>query len=290
VVFAIAGMYIHRDVLWVFTKIPYATLESVYGKGPWYHFLYQMYYISGPVTCTLALAGIAAITVSWVKNKLAFTDDALNKKLILTAGMFLAFLAAHSIFWALGIFASLGLTRVVVGVAPSIALLALTGLNFLIPATTKKVVAFAAMLLILAGEYAETFWYAPTAVNREEFVLSEGQRYVAYTVSPYVQEHYADYKVYLSDIALSFFLDKNLYDTTAFQVYHAKPTYRLKEKEVMVWDSMWSGTMHSISYDTLLSKPFLKLDTCFIQPLQNGITLKYAVFTANPDSLNTSHK
>lgn len=290
VVFALAGMFIYSDALWVFTKIPYATLESIYGKGPWYHFLYHMYYISGPVTCTLALAGIVSVVISWMKNKFTFTNSELNKKLFLSAGMLLAFLAAHSIFWALGIFGSLGLTRVVVGIVPSIAILSVAGLEFLIPATAKKLTAYVILLFIIAGEYAETFWYKPTAVNREEFLLNEGQQYIAYTVSPYVRDKYADYKVYLSDIALSYYLDKNLYDTTAFQVFHAKPTYRLKDHEVIVWDSMWSCIMHNISYDTLMSKPYLQLDTCFIKPLQNGVTLKYAVFTATPDSLNTSHK
>lgn len=290
IVYAIAGMFIYHDILWVFTRIPYATIESVYGKGEWYHFFFQMYYISGPVTCALAIGGVLSLAIRWVHNRFTFRHAELTKPLFLTAGMLLAFLTAHSMFWALGIFGSLGLTRVVVGMAPSVSLLAVVGLGAIVSFNPGKVIYYFVLLVSVGGECIETFMYSPTAVNKTEFILNEGQRHIAYDVAPYVREKYADYTVYLSDLALSYYIDKNLYDTSARQVYQTKPSFHLKEKEVIVWDTIWTGTLHSISFDTLLSKPYLKLDTCFIRLLQNGTTSKIGVFVMNRDSISISHK
>ncbi|HET6990523.1 MAG TPA: glycosyltransferase family 87 protein [Bacteroidia bacterium] len=124
VVYSFAGYFVHHDLLWVFRKIPYAHLDSVYGKGPLFHFADKLLYLLGiPI---YILFGLGLISIIWetIKKKSNY-----NEQVLLFFG-FLAFFIAHSLFWYLGIFGSMGLVRVFIGIIPIIALIALKGYNF----------------------------------------------------------------------------------------------------------------------------------------------------------------
>src|SRR6218665_3878717 len=103
VVYSIAGWFIYHDLLWVFTKIPYATLGSVYGSGPLLHFVEQLINVVGVPVYALLWIGLIAI-VTGVINKRKGPEEG-----ILVVLGFLCFFVAHSLFWYLGIFNSMGL-------------------------------------------------------------------------------------------------------------------------------------------------------------------------------------
>lgn len=42
IVYGIVGAIFHKDILWVIHKMPYRTLEHVYGKGSLFHFVDQL--------------------------------------------------------------------------------------------------------------------------------------------------------------------------------------------------------------------------------------------------------
>jgi len=125
VIYSIAGWFVYHDVLWVFNKIPYATLSSVYGKGELFNFIYKLIYITGVPVYILFWAGAIAGMIKSFKNP--FKIDV--KKLILLSCF--AFIVGHSIFWYFGIFNSMGLIRVLVGIMPLLALIALEGFNLI---------------------------------------------------------------------------------------------------------------------------------------------------------------
>ncbi len=125
IVYSIAGYFVYHDLLWVFHKIPYARLDAVYGTGELTHFATQLFYILGLPSFILFLIGTYGVI-----------KDTLNKKvskgmLILVFFGFFIFLIAHSLFWYLGIFGSMGLTRVFICVIPLMALIMIRGFRLI---------------------------------------------------------------------------------------------------------------------------------------------------------------
>lgn len=125
VVYSITGFFVHHDLLWVFRKIPYARLDSVYGRGELTHFASQLFYILGLPALVLFLFGIFSI----IKD--LFNGRSTRIIPVIILGGFLCFFCAHTLFWYFGIFGSMGLTRVFICVMPLMALIMLKGFNLL---------------------------------------------------------------------------------------------------------------------------------------------------------------
>ena len=124
-IYSFLGYFIHHDLLWVIREIPYAHLDSVYGNGTLFHFSEKLFYLLGLPIYFLFVIGLIAICWDAIKKK-----SNLNEQVLLALG-FLSFFIAHSLFWFLGIFGSMGLLRVFICVMPIIALVALKGYNFI---------------------------------------------------------------------------------------------------------------------------------------------------------------
>lgn len=98
--------------LWVFNKIPYARLNSIYGEGDLLRFVEGLLHITGlPVYLLFWLGTI------W-SGVLLFRNKSTARWFFLVLLLFWTFLIAHALFWYLGIFNSMGLLRVLVGVHP----------------------------------------------------------------------------------------------------------------------------------------------------------------------------
>lgn len=291
VVISLLGYPYHESILWVFSENPYARTELLEGERHWHYFPVRMYYLIGPVSCFVLSAGILHTVYTYFKSKKSIQ---LHLTFWLICGSFLVVFIAHSIFWTFGMFGSIGLTRVIMGTMPCIAILCVAGFNLMTYPLYKlhsKFAEYVTESVLLISLFYFTFLYAPTAADlKSDFTLNEGQQFMAHQLSPYIKEKYTDDAFYFSDPALSHFLNQNLYDSTAFQLFYKKPDYRLRANEVIIWDEYWSFTLHNMSLDTLLSKPYLKLDTCFIHSLSNNSTMKYCVFVAREDSFSTFHK
>jgi hypothetical protein len=127
IVYSFAGFYIYKDLLWVFTQIPYAKLSSQYGHGPWVFFFKKMPAITGVANCLLIYSGVLFGLLSIIK---AFYNRDIKPVLIdrsFVIIIFIVFFIMHTTFWALGIFGSFGLTRVFVAIASVMILIAVYG-------------------------------------------------------------------------------------------------------------------------------------------------------------------
>ncbi len=122
--YTISGVFFHHDIFWVFKRIPYANMSSPYGSGKIFHFADQLYYIIGLPIYVLFVTGFVSLIAKVSKFRKS------PEEIILVFVGFLAFFVAHSLFWYLGIFNSMGLKRVFIGVIPLIAIIALMGFNF----------------------------------------------------------------------------------------------------------------------------------------------------------------
>ncbi|MEI7661108.1 MAG: hypothetical protein WCK34_02865 [Bacteroidota bacterium] len=175
--YSIAGYTTHHDLLWVFDRIPYATLSSAYGSGTLTHFAEQMFYVVGFPVYFLFIIGFLNLLRTAVAGRVNPEEH------ILVFLGFFCFFLAHSLFWYFGIFNSMGLKRVMIGVMPMIAIIALQGFNLLteefIPANRRTL----KMVLqgIIAG-YVVCFPFTgnPAAINwKRDMMLSPGQQAAA---------------------------------------------------------------------------------------------------------------
>ena len=125
--FGLIGWPVYGTPLWPFTANPYVGVESGYGEGQLSDFIFKFYYALGLPAFLLLMPGLLR-AVGWLAK--------LRSKSELGVLVFLGFggfFVAQSVLWGFGLFHSMGLARVVVGVIPLMALIALAGVNWLQP-------------------------------------------------------------------------------------------------------------------------------------------------------------
>ncbi len=254
--YSIAGYFVYGDLLWVFKKIPYASLNSVYGEGGLFHYVEQLVYVVGiPI---YFLIGIGIIGLLWK----AFKRQINSELFILILGGFLAFFVAHTLFWYLGIFNSMGLKRVFVGVMPLMAILALIGLNTLTEPVVirKKAIGRAIQLIIVIAVCVFPFTSNPAAVKPERDLLLSKDQLVANSMADYIQEEMGtEHRFIHMHPYLSQALDIDHFDTEKHMEMTTAILNELRPGDVLIWDSWFCVVERGISLEMLEKHPLLAL-------------------------------
>lgn len=154
-VYSVVGAVALGEPGWVFGRNPYATV-SAYGSGPWNHFLRNIPNLLGWVLTLLFGLGGARMVRALFRREERQTP-LFGAELLLVYGSITVFIAAHSIFWALGLFNSAGLARVLAVLAPLAAVVALNGLALLLELAKSEVakrrIRIAAVLAVAAWPF-----------------------------------------------------------------------------------------------------------------------------------------
>jgi hypothetical protein len=178
VVFSAAGAVVLGEPGWVFGHNPYAT-KSVYGHGEWDHFVFSLPGLLGWAILGLAVLGGVRMLLDWLqpaqRQRPWFVAE-----LLLVYVNFCVFIAAHTVFWGLGLFNSFGMARVLNVTVPLFAVAALNGLAWLtrwVPTReAARYVRIAAVLAVVvalfAGPRQDFTW-------KRDFVLPPDQQVVA---------------------------------------------------------------------------------------------------------------
>ena len=127
--YGMIGKFVGKDPLWYYYDYPYhASAVDIYGKGPfWNYFINQEHITGTPLSALLALSFIIVVSIILFKFKEVFQNN-------LSVFVFLVFFPAciyvfgHSYLWYAGKSASVGLYRIVGGVIPLLATIAMFGL------------------------------------------------------------------------------------------------------------------------------------------------------------------
>lgn len=267
IVYGIIGYPYYHDLLWIFTKIPYANQTATYGSGAWNHFLLQLNFQVGPIVYSLFWMGSIALGL-----KLIFKYDTWKnqsgavEKLWLVYGCFFAFLAAHSTFWALGIFNSMGLTRVFVSVMPLMAIIALDGLNALVTNDylNKKISTITLTVLVTAILITPFTLDKYKYQLKEDFLLSDDQLVLKQEVRPFMESHFKNYRVIFTDANVPFILDIDPFNSSQTGWYYdiQTPT-KLKESEVLLADKWFSRVEWGHPIENILNDSTLELNKAF---------------------------
>ncbi|WBO83424.1 hypothetical protein [Hymenobacter yonginensis] len=166
VVYGVVGLFVYGDFWWVFTRNAYPLVAPQYGHGELLHFVRNLPEVIGWVQFGLLGLGGAQMLWAWAQPLRRREPRLFTTELLLVYGSVVVFIGAHSVFWWKGIFASYGLMRVVNGVVPLLALVALNGVYLLAGALRterartrlRQGVAAVAVLVVLLGLRAGFRW------------------------------------------------------------------------------------------------------------------------------------
>ena len=247
-IFAAVGFFFGESPLWVATKIPYASLQSHYGSGELIHFAEQLIYMTGvPLIIFLLLGLIRSIAFKkWIvpHHKLTFST--------LLVGGFLLFFIAHSLFWYLGIFNSMGLKRVFGAITPLMAILALIGFNLLDKIRSnglKKTL----QLLILGYIFIFPFTSNPAAIDwKKDMNLSKAQQ-TAENAADYIlsSDTLKNKRFIYTDPYLGHALKIDPFDIEQQLILSPQVFSELRKGDVIIWDNWHSVIDYGVELSLL---------------------------------------
>lgn len=255
VVYSIAGSFVYGDLLWVFRKIPYAHLDSVYGHGELLHFTKELFYITGFPALILFCFG-------FIKTIISIRKKFIPEIHLLIAGAFLAFFIAHSLFWYFGIFGSMGLTRVFICVIPLMGLMMLEGLNLITGDFFKPFASTVIRSIILL--YIVIFPFTKTkgaVVFHRDMYLSNEQNAAFETAREIRSKYPVLPKIAFGCPTLALAMNIDPFDPVQHADLNPENIRNLKTGDLVIWDN------HFALLDTKLDKATLKNDPALAEIL-----------------------
>lgn len=248
VVYSIIGAFYYGDLLWVFTKIPYASTTSIYGSGDLFRFVDQLPFVVGIPSAVLL--GVGVVVSTWNVLRRKFNPE---MHLIVLFG-FLSYFIAHSLFWYLGIFNSMGLNRVLLGVMPFMAILALVGANALVDLAKsgkiQTVIAVVVAGLILIFPVLDN----PSSVHWKRDMNLSGEQKVAKQIAEFViNTEGREHRFIYAPPYLSVALQIDHFDKQKRMDINAEFMQYIKSGDIIIWDS-WFSVVDSHVPKELLQK------------------------------------
>jgi hypothetical protein len=240
-VYGVAGYPIYHNLLWVFTRIPYAHPNGVYGSGNWSHFFIHFPEIIGGPLYALLIIGLVGGAIKITAHR---EWENGGRRWVLICGSFLSYFLGHVIFWKFGIFNSLGLLRVLIGVLPMIVLIELEGLNALLllpmPGMAKQLIAY---ILIGTVTVFPLMNFDNSWNYKRDFCLSTSQL-ADKQATDYVKNNFAGYRqaqYYYDANYVSILLGIDFFDTTisrrVWEIYQHPP----RDTGFIIWDNYYSA-------------------------------------------------
>ncbi len=243
IVYSLAGYFIYHDILWVFTKIPYNNLGSPYGHGDLFHFFNELIYVTGVPGYVLFWTGYLFIIFKIFKRSVS-----LELVILIFLG-FSAYFTAHTLFWYLGIFNSMGLKRVLIGVMPLIAIISLTGFDFITGILIKNLLLKRVIgVLIIIYVMIFPFLHNPASVNwKKDMMLTEKQKIAKNISGKLADKKAAGHRFVFSDPYLSLALNIDYFDTEKRIELTNDYLKHVKSGDIIIWDNWFSKTQLNIS-------------------------------------------
>ena len=274
VLYSIAGYFIHYDLLWTFTKIPYSKLSSTYGSGEAFHFIEQLIYVIGIPFYVLFWTGSLLMIINFFRKKVHF------KVAYFLIGSVFAFIIAHSIFWYFGIFNSMGLKRVLICVIPFMAIIAAYGLQHIklfIQRYSEKA-AIASVFIIVSYTVLFPFTSNPAAINFENDLGLHLEQIEAKKVAQFILENYEKPKIIVGNTYFCEVLDIDCFDTSRKSFITREAVETSKSGDLIIWDNWFAVVEHGVGLEQLEQNPKFMMVFETTQTNVHGRYSKMAVF------------
>jgi hypothetical protein len=274
IVYSVAGYFVYENFLWVFTKIPYASLGSAYGSGKLLHFVDQMVYVTGVPIYILFWVGVISIVWKSVARKIS------PELQILVFLGFIAFFVAHSLFWYFGVFNSMGLKRVLIGVIPLIALIALMGYNFITEEVfkNKKNARLIIQGLLLGYIMLFPFTANPAAINWDRDMKLSKDQVTATRVVGYITRHFGTgHRFFYAHTYISELLNIDHFDPGKHLDLTRDFMSKTKPGDIIIWENWFCVVENDVTKETLDQTPGL-VNIYSLSNNDNGHEILYSVY------------
>lgn len=237
ILYGLAGFFVHGTVLWVFTEIPYATAHSVYGHGELLHFVKELLNVTGVPIYILFWIGFITLLVALFRKQFHLELH------ILVFGGLVCFFVAHSLFWYLGVFNSMGLKRVLIGVIPFIALIAIKGFELVAEELPSRFVLLQKALRVVLIGYIVVFPFTvnPSAINwQKDLKLSPDQDLAIRASKTILENNPSGNTLYYNYNYLSLPLHIDYFDPKKRMNISAQTIPMIKTGDILIWENLYA--------------------------------------------------
>jgi hypothetical protein len=277
-VYTIAGAFYYKDILWVFTKIPYNNLGSPYGSGQLFDFVHRMNYVIEKPIYFLLFLGSLSLLYTLIRFGLRKNNDI---KIILIYGTFATVFLSHTLFWWLGIFNSMGLPRVLIPLVPVIALISLEGVQILYSQFKNGLLkgTLIAVIVLTVALYPFSHRQQGVVFNKELFLLEEN-RIIDQEILPFLKEDFPDYGsrlYYFSHPYLSLALGIDYFDAKSHLRIQNLASGQMFSGAIIIWDNWYGPIEDGINRDFFTNDNRFILLKSFQKQLESR-NIEYAVY------------
>lgn len=275
-VYSIAGYFIYHDFLWVFTKIPYAKLSSAYGSGPLFHFIHEIVNITGVPLYFFLWAGFLVMVVKLLRNKITPVE-----KVLIWLG-FSGFFLAHTLFWYLGIFNSMGLKRVFLGIMPIMAIIILHGFNFMTEKIFKKEF-YSKGLRMLLIIYILVFPFTPnpSAIQwKKDMTLCIDQVLAIECANELKKSGLIKKPILFNQRYFCITLDLDYFNEKDCKRISLQNINEMQPGDLLIWDNIWTQVESGVTLNEIESLPGLEKIKSFAGEAF-GVKSSFIVFRKN---------
>ncbi len=280
IVYAFAGYSTHKSLLWIFNTMSYATTDHVYGIGKWDNFIVNMPWVTGGFVYFVLIIGLfdgLRRLILFFKKQITFDID----ELWLVYGIFIAHFIAHTLFWMYGIFASQGLMRVMLCVAPMMGIICARGANLItegvekvLPKLQKKYVLGLFVLFCVIFLYRNLNWQIDFNLHPSQLTQFEAAK----KYKDKIQKE--GYSLYSEGMYIDMIFGINPFDDPRHRSFHQILKHEpVPEKSLLVWESIFAGGMYKVPFDTIRNdKRFQLIDSFQHADFIWGGTFKTYIF------------
>jgi hypothetical protein len=255
IIYSLVGGIYFKDYLWVFNKMPYGNSEDIYGKLSVLHYVKNSPYIFGWIVSALIISGFYWIVSGLLSKAQKSKSPFLVEETILVYGCFVIYFLAHSVF---AVYGSFGLLRILAGIVPLGALIALRGFNFWAgffekDRLLKNVVISVVLVLIIIPPFRQ-FW--PFPAKGEQIVINKMGDWINST-------ELKKNKIYYLHPYITLKLDLDPFDTNkTAQLWGIDPNNmeaNVPNGSIVIWDAHFGPNECHLPLDNFLKNPHYKL-------------------------------
>jgi len=253
--YGVIGYVYYKDLFWVFNKMTYATWSSPYGSGDWLHFVKNLPEITGTALTVVFFLGVLyglVLLIRYFRKQVTAME---TPELFLIYGTMSVYFFAHTAFWALGIFNSGGILRVMITIMPLMALISYRGLQYAFAfinntVLQKRLIYVVTVLLFLYPFSGHLFAYR---WNRD--FVPKADQYAQQELSEWMQRTYPDYHAhtfYYEAVYLSEVLKIDWFNGQERQrLLDAFTRNQFKSGDFIIWDDWFATVEGHISLESL---------------------------------------
>lgn len=245
VAYSLAGWLAGKSILWAFTEIPYANLNSQYGSGGWFDFAIGLQYVTGIPVYLLLILGLLLTLFLIFRKRIPLFSDELFAALI----PFLLFFSFHTIAWATGSFSSMGLKRVFVTILPSMALMAAKGLEWPATLIQKRKVVTVIVSLLIAYVVVFPFMPNPAAFQYPCEFRSKPEHVIFNALAK--TDWIKDKRICCTHPFMAVYADRDPFDTSQYMLLHEWNQGNAKTNDVLIWDNWFAVVESRIELESL---------------------------------------